>query len=516
MTVDRKSRGMPAPTERERRPVPVAAPESLPPGLPPPGTLIAEKYEVERVLGAGGMGVVIAARHVHLGQRVAIKFMRGESAHDANAVGRFLREARAAVSLTSEHVARVLDVGTLDDGAPFMVMEYLAGIDLAQVLRRDGPLPIASAAGVVLQACEAIAEAHARGIVHRDLKPPNLFVTSRMDGSPLVKVLDFGISKALHGDAPQGPSLTLSGMVMGSPGYMSPEQVRSTKDVDARSDIWSLGVILYELLTAVSPFQGETLGDTFAKITSESPPPIRKLRPDVPEALAITIERCLERDLRTRIQTVGDLAAKLLPFAPSETAVAAARILRISAPAGGSTLTAPEGGGLAGTPAPAPWRTENSWLRSAANPGQSGRRRMAAVIAGGALLCATAGGYWTLTRVPSAMRQPQAVASPSALVPAQPPAPIEPPPPFQSAAPEAVILAPSASAPPTRAPSPLPGTHTTVQSAASTLHRAVRDAGRVGASPAPSPPVDRPGPTGTPAPSPSHSTPSGPDDKDLL
>ncbi len=488
---------MPPPTERDRHSV--AAPESLPPGLPAPGTRIAEKYEVERVLGAGGMGVVVAARHVHLGQRVAVKFMRGDAAQDPSAVERFLREARAAAGLTSEHVARVLDVGTLDTGEPYMVMEYLAGNDLGEVLRRDGVMAVPAAVSVVLQACEAIAEAHARGIVHRDLKPPNLFVTARMDGSPLVKVLDFGISKALRGDAPDGPSLTMSGMVMGSPGYMSPEQVRSTKDVDARSDIWSLGVILYELLTAVSPFQGETLGDTFAKITSESPPPIRKLRPEIPEGLATAIERCLDRDLRTRVQTIGDLATKLLPFAPSEAAVAAARILRISAPSRGSTLTAPEGAGLASTPAPAPWGTENSWLRSAPHPGRSGRRRVAVVVAGAALSCAAAAGYWARAHPRAETRQTQSAASQAALAP--------------TAFPEREAVTP---VPSPRAPSQPLESRSTAESTASLVHQAIRDAGKVSASPPPALSVRRPAPNARPAPSASQSTPPGPDDKDLF
>src|SRR5260370_12369093 len=179
------------------------------PSLPLPGETIAGKYLVERVIGAGGMGVVVAARHERLGQRVAIKFVRGEAARDANAVARFLREARAAATLSSEHVAKVLDVGELEGGAPYMVMEYLAGVDLGEVLRKKGPLPIPEALGAVLQACEALAEAHSMGILHRDLKPSNVFVTKRPDGSPLIKVLDFGISKTTDVDPHEaGQALT--------------------------------------------------------------------------------------------------------------------------------------------------------------------------------------------------------------------------------------------------------------------------------------------------------------------
>jgi eukaryotic-like serine/threonine-protein kinase len=288
-------------------------------GVPGPGSVIAGKYEVERVLGSGGMGIVLAARHKQLGQRVAIKLLHGEAAADSSAATRFLREARSAVALASEHVTRVLDVGELESGAPFMVMEYLAGVDLAEVLRKSGPLEIPYAVGAVLQAGEAIAEAHSIGIVHRDLKPANLFVTQRVGGTPLIKVLDFGISKMTGSDSlAAGQSLTASGSVMGSPGYMSPEQVRSAKTVDPRSDIWALGVILYELLTGVRPFLGDTLGETFAKILSEPHTPIRELRPEVPEGLARVIGQCLERRLDRRVQSVAALATSLAPFAPAD------------------------------------------------------------------------------------------------------------------------------------------------------------------------------------------------------
>ncbi len=296
-------------------------------GIPAAGEIIAGKYEIEHVLGVGGMGVVVAARHVHLGQRVAIKFIRAESAEDQLAIARFLREARATVALSSEHVTRVFDAGTLESGAAYMVMEHLAGTDLAETLRISGALDVTDAVGFVLQACEAVAEAHTKGIVHRDLKPSNLFVTRRMDGAPLVKVLDFGISKMASVD-PAGKlqDLTGSGSVMGSPLYMSPEQLRSARDVDPRSDVWALGVILYELLAGRAPFEGETLGETFARILAEDAPPLRKVRQDVPPGLAAAIARCLERDLSRRFQCVGDLAVQLLPFGPPGAALSVERI----------------------------------------------------------------------------------------------------------------------------------------------------------------------------------------------
>jgi len=196
------------------------------------------KYRVDRILGAGGIGIIVAAHHLQLDERVAIKFLLPDALKSADVVARFAQEARAAVKIKSEHVVRVIDVGTLPSGSPYMVMEYLEGIDLGGYLQLHGALPTAVAAEFVLQACEAIAEAHALGIVHRDLKPPNLFVTRAADGSPLIKVLDFGIAKAGVGDL----QITRTQAVMGSPGYMSPEQMRSSKSADARRDIWAIGV----------------------------------------------------------------------------------------------------------------------------------------------------------------------------------------------------------------------------------------------------------------------------------
>jgi serine/threonine-protein kinase len=278
------------------------------------GETVAEKYRVERVLGVGGMGMVLAVTHVDLEEIRAIKVMLG--GRDSHAVARFLREARAAVRLKSEHVARIHDVGRLENGAPYIVMEHLEGCDLRELVKQRGPLPIETAVLFVLQACDAIAEAHAAGIVHRDLKPANLFLTARQNGAPHVKVLDFGISK-LPPSSPGAAELTGTADIMGSPIYMSPEQMRSLRDVDARADIWALGVILYELLTGRRPFEGETIPEVFAMVLERSPTPPSAWRPDLPPELEAIILRCLAKDRDRRTPTVAELVEELTPFAPS-------------------------------------------------------------------------------------------------------------------------------------------------------------------------------------------------------
>jgi serine/threonine-protein kinase len=322
------------------------------------GDVLAGKYRVERVLGAGGMGVVLAAQHLDLEKRVAIKLMRAEMLADAGSVARFLREARAAVRIESEHVARVLDVGRIENGAPYLVMEFLEGVDLQARLRERGPMPVPQAVDFLVQACVGVAEAHALGIVHRDLKPANLFLIRRSDGQPLVKVLDFGISKLADLGSESGMSVTKTGSVMGSPLYMSPEQMRSAKDVDARSDIWALGVILFELLTGRTPFLGTTLTEVTVQVITEPPPPVRSLRPDVPGGLEAVIQRCLEKDRRVRFSNVAEVARALVDFGPPRLAATVERISGI-AHASGQPASAPARS-PSSTYEPAPVRREET------------------------------------------------------------------------------------------------------------------------------------------------------------
>lgn len=318
-----------------------------------PGLRIAGKYRLESPIGDGGMGVVWAATHEQLARPVALKFLLVDkfcqnAAQRSAAVDRFLREGRTAAQLQSEHVVSVLDVGTEqpDGPLPFLVMERLVGTDLEAVLEQHGALAVNDAVDYVLQACEAMAEAHARHIVHRDLKPANLFLTRRIDGSPLIKVLDFGISKQTIAAA-DALSLTGTGQIIGSPLYMSPEQFENSKDVDSRADIWSLGVIAFTLLTGAHPWgEVESVLELIRRVTLQRPLPLTHYRPDVPEALGTVLAACLEAERERRLQSVRELAVGLSPFASDAGRWSAKRVqnvqvsLQSSAPNSAATAAA--------------------------------------------------------------------------------------------------------------------------------------------------------------------------------
>jgi serine/threonine protein kinase len=357
------------------------------------GEVIDGKYRVDRVLGVGGMGIVVAATHVHLDQRVALKFLLPTALAHAEVVARFTREARSAVKIQSQHVAKILDVGTLSTGAPYMVMEYLEGEDLEQLLTRVGPLPVQDAVDYVMQACEAVAEAHGYGIVHRDLKPANLFLATRANGRPVVKVLDFGISKSLSkADA----SLTKTSAIMGSPLYMSPEQMASARSVDVRSDIWALGIILYEVLTQQLAFMADSMPELVVAVLHRAPEPLRALRPDVPEGLEAAVMRCLEKDPSRRFADIPALAAALAPYGRDGSTELADRIAhsldRVSTPSVASTTGAARATGVAPASLAASF-TVASWTQSGsptvlAKKRATGGRGRALALGGLALVAA--------------------------------------------------------------------------------------------------------------------------------
>jgi ABC-type transport system substrate-binding protein len=269
------------------------------------GEILAEKYRVDRTISRGGMGLLVAAHHLELQETVCLKLMHA-SAANAEDTERFLREARAVAKLRGEHVCRVMDVDRRDDGTPFIVMEMLDGVDLAQLLRARGPLLAGEAAALVEQACEGVVEAHAAGIVHRDIKPSNLFVTRRRDGTALVKVLDFGISKTAMANV----TITQPEQMIGTPAYMSPEQMKSPLGVDPRTDVWGLGAVLFELVTGRLPFPGATAPEIIANVLTQ-PLDLE----GVPPELAPIIARCLHKDRELRYASALELAAELAPIA---------------------------------------------------------------------------------------------------------------------------------------------------------------------------------------------------------
>jgi serine/threonine protein kinase len=409
------------------------------------GEVIAGKYKLERVLGQGGMGVVFAAVDRELERRVAIKLLLPEHTENEGAVGRFLREAKAAARIRSEHVVQVYETGRLPQGVPFIVMEFLNGSDLAQKLEERGALPVEEAASYLLEACEALAQAHAAGVVHRDLKPANLFLARHADGSDVLKVLDFGISKL-----DSGAALTKSATILGSPYYMSPEQLQTPTDVDARADVWALGVIAYELLTGRRPFDSESLPGLCVSILNSQPPPISEILPTVPPELERFLQRCLAKDRSERCQTVAEFAAALAPFAPAG-ALRAERVSRLleSGPVSSQSLNQALSSGKTSEKA-------SNWVHTHRQPE---RRIGPKLIAGTAFIAFGAGAAFLFLRSETPAATPEAAAPPpSAAQPASAPvvAPTTlPPEPTVSAvvsAAASAVSVPSSSPEPARKP----------------------------------------------------------------
>lgn len=384
---------------------------------PQPGDVLADKYLIEQVLGEGGMGVVYQARHLELEHKVAIKVLLPHVAGHATAAQRFRREARAAARMRGEHVCRVLDFGTLPDSLPFIVMEYLEGMDLAETLHTQGPFPVTTAVDYVLQACEALAEAHAAGIVHRDLKPANLFLARQADGSQRVKVLDFGVSKALDTDSDLG--LTSTSIMVGSPLYMSPEQLESARNVDTRTDIWALGVVLYELLCCAPPFTGQSVPQLVHSVLHDVPLPLGQRGIHSPAGLEETILRALAKPRDQRFATVADFADALVPFGTSgsrQSASRTSRLLHGSTETGwGASNRSPQtnDGEFGATEAHSGRPTTPvSWMRSAPGaatqkPAQQGRKGLV-LAAGTVLLGVGLWGAFFVLRAPETPQTPRA------------------------------------------------------------------------------------------------------------
>jgi serine/threonine-protein kinase len=327
--------------------------------IPSLGETIAGKYIVDGLCGRGGLAVVLSAMHVGLAQRVAIKMLLPEWAGDPEVVERFAREGRAATRIKSEHVVRVLDVDALESGAPYLVLEYLEGHNLDEIVALWGPPPVQMAIDWVLQATEAISEAHAYGIIHRDLKPANLFLTSRADGSACIKVIDFGLSK-LTDPRVCGTSakLTRPTDVMGSPHYMAPEQLRAAGAAGPRADLWALGVVLHELLTGQPPFRGETMPELCATVLTQPPLPLRSLRPETPPEVEHAVLRCLEKEPEARFASAAELARALVAFGTESARVSCRRIERIVETGGRASVRTPLPAWSAPRPHPNSWPSD--------------------------------------------------------------------------------------------------------------------------------------------------------------
>ena len=402
-----------------------------------PGEVLLGKYRVEEVIGIGGMGRVVRASHLYLQQRVAIKILLSQMVENPSTVARFIREAQATSQLRSEHIARVMDVGTLPDGTPFMVMEFLEGYDLNQILRHHGPQLPPAVVDLMLQAAEGIAEAHALGIVHRDIKPSNFFITRRPDGSNLLKILDFGISKS----PAELSELTGTQTVVGTPTYMAPEQMRTARSTDPRSDIWSMGVVMYQMLEGRPPFEAESYAELVLKVGTDPP---AAMHVPMPGGLGEIVLRCLEKDPRQRLQNVGELARMLVPYASDPVAAqqSAERTTRILVAPRGSQPGFPlagNGGGVALTP---PALVPRSWNHSSVSgsAGQvgtqvvrGGRGRVIASVAGLCVVAGTVGFLLAGSRRGGGAAAPSApAAAPSAPAPVQMATQPQPPPAAQA------------------------------------------------------------------------------------
>jgi serine/threonine-protein kinase len=410
-----------------RRPIEALLTRNLTPKDYAPGRIIAGRYRIERLLGEGAMGIVVAARHLELDELVALKFIRPEVQKDADVTARFAREAKASARIKSEHVVKLLDIGVTLPIGPYIVMEYLEGRDLCDELVASGPMQVPRAVECMLQACEALAAAHAVGVTHRDIKPENLFVIRRGE-LEVVKLLDFGISKGALKGRVFGDELTADTdtSVMGTPLYMSPEQIQSSEAIDHRTDVWSLGAVLYELVTGVAAFAADDVPKVCARVLYEEPLPLERHLPGAPPALQAVIDRCLAKEPSARYQDIGELSLALVPLAPSRAQLyaefstsvlrrsgvgivsreVAAEIVRGEAPVVAASDGAAEGDVASPLPAPsgASGALPGFSILTPRVPASQRARRVLAVTA----LCALLG-YAGLSFRPSAVPAPQTV-----------------------------------------------------------------------------------------------------------
>lgn len=431
------------------------------------GQTIVGKYQIVRTLGAGGMALVYEAVHVGLDRRVAIKMLAGAMVGNEPMAHRFRREARAIAQIQSPYVARVLDIDAFANGHPFIVLELLTGNDLGDEIDRRSALSIDEATDFVRQAAMGMSAAHTAGVVHRDLKPANIFLCNPVesDGRRVAKILDFGISKIVHDDDDR--RITRASEAFGTPHYMSPEQIRNARDVDARADVWALGVVLYECLTGRTPYEGEAT-EVIAAIVSEPVPSPRKHNGAIPPQLEAVVMRALERTPSARFQTAAELADALTPWAPHLPVVASAVPSRTpfkplplseleAAPPSGSTGrdVAPSS---AGARRPDRIATSMTLTHAPAAPSRSARGKLWIALGGGTLLVAVVILAIGMGNTPATPRSPP-IASPASAPSAAPNVeapPVKPPSIVQPELPPAAAAHPAASTPVRAAAAPNP------------------------------------------------------------